>query len=622
MANAKRTTSAAAAIRGTGASSSPHSVSKSALHYPALAVISISALATRTWGISHPQSYTGPEFSNANNACNYLSNSYFFDTHPPFAKLLLAATAYLTNPSACPPIRATDAVPLSLRFVPAILGALSPLLLFLTLREMRVPTLAAILGASLVVFENALIQQSRLINEDPVLFFCSVLAVYSWVQFRRRRYSSFTVGWWFWLHLTGIALGLAAGTRVTGLATVLFILLAAAVDLFELLNPDRTASLLTYTRHVIARASVLVAIPIAIYLSIFYIHLSYLTHTGTGDANHSIVFQSELIGNEYQLTAPAVAYDSVITLQNRDFEARLFSTSEKYPVNYINNRVGSGGNQVSGDTAPIPNSNHSWKIEQSGKAYGGKGELLDIEKKPGFIKDGDVVRLRHVETDSYLVTHDVASPLTEDHMEMTTLPPNEAEDRFWETLWKVVVIEEGGVKMGRRIRAKKSFFKLVNTQHKVSLHFLNGLLPEWGSGRYEVNGDKDLGERYGVWKVAEVVSAPDLKEEPETDVDRPPKLTFLQKYVELQTKMIRLHNSSASLSNSLTIPGFLVPDLANPDDPDGELFGAPFVIVANPVVWALTAVPVAILLGSLGADAVLERRLKSSLLRPDVRRTL
>lgn len=52
-----------------------------------------------------------------------------------------------------------------------------------------------------------------------------------------------------------------------------------------------------------ARSVGLIAVPLVLYLSFFYVHFAVLTHSGTGDTFMSPAFQETLIGNELLLNS-------------------------------------------------------------------------------------------------------------------------------------------------------------------------------------------------------------------------------------------------------------------------------------------------------------------------------
>lgn len=71
-------------------------------------------------------------------------------------------------------------------------------------------------------------------------------------------------------------------------------------------------------KQLIARALTLILWPICLYMIFFYIHLTVLNHTGSGDGFYSSAFQSRLIGNSlHNASMPReVAYGAIVTLKN------------------------------------------------------------------------------------------------------------------------------------------------------------------------------------------------------------------------------------------------------------------------------------------------------------------
>jgi dolichyl-phosphate-mannose-protein mannosyltransferase len=106
----------------------------------------------------------------------------------------------------------------------------------------------------------------------------------------------------------------AWGSKVNGVLTVVTIGIAVLVDLWDLLDIRKNLSMVSafslardlnlmpfqelFWRHFAARAVGLIAIPLVVYLSFFWIHFTILSHSGTGDSFMSPQFQESLAGNE------------------------------------------------------------------------------------------------------------------------------------------------------------------------------------------------------------------------------------------------------------------------------------------------------------------------------------
>jgi len=188
-----------------------------------LAVLLLLSAAVRLVGVSHPRSVVFDEVHFGGFATAYCcSREYFFDTHPPHAKLIIAGAARLLGYRGGP---AFDRIgepfgeisPLPLRLAPALAGTLLPLIIFGVLRQLGAGRAAAFFGGLLLVFDNALTIHARIIGLDSILLAATFgalglyLAAEKAATARRRALLSF---------LSGCAAGLAVGTKFTGLAIV------------------------------------------------------------------------------------------------------------------------------------------------------------------------------------------------------------------------------------------------------------------------------------------------------------------------------------------------------------------------------------------------------------------
>ena len=116
-----------------------------------------------------------------------------------------------------------------------------------------------------------------------------------------------------------------------------------------------------FWRHFVARAIGLIAIPLVVYLSFFWIHFTILTHSGTGDSFMSPQFQESLAGNELLMNIvgksttassqchhiliiiPELKYYDTVTLRHKDTKVLLHSHPERYPLRYDDGRISSQG---------------------------------------------------------------------------------------------------------------------------------------------------------------------------------------------------------------------------------------------------------------------------------------
>lgn len=221
----------------------------------------------------------------------YFTNEYYFDIHPPLGKLVLAAWGWLwgfkpgfsfANIGDVYP----DHLYLALRFLPALAGALLPLVIYGLARQLKMSRVASVFAGMLVALDNALLVQSRLILLDSFLLLFGFGGLWCYLKSQATNYKMQT----FWLASAGILAGMAISIKWTG-ATFW-----GLIVILELLR-------LWADRHTMARRRLglliacLIVLPALVYVGTFAVHFALLTKSGTGDAFMTAEFQRDLQGN-------------------------------------------------------------------------------------------------------------------------------------------------------------------------------------------------------------------------------------------------------------------------------------------------------------------------------------
>lgn len=287
-----------------------------------LVVLIIVAAETRLAAITHPHAIVFDEVYFREDALRYLNGTYFFDLHPPLGKLLLAGWAKLFGISAAP--QSTDPA-VALRVLPALAGTALIAVFYLFLRELTASRKVATFGAALLLLDNAILVESRLILIDSMLFLFGLGALTLYLASRRH------AGRAHWILLIGSAVlaGMAASTKLTGLAALGVIgLVWLAQTLRERVNWKRA----------LAQAACLLVAPALVYVSVFAVHFSLLTHTGPGDAFMSQQFQSTLVGNPHYDPAARMSFtDKFVELNKamRDYELSLDNSKHPYSSTWL-----------------------------------------------------------------------------------------------------------------------------------------------------------------------------------------------------------------------------------------------------------------------------------------------
>jgi dolichyl-phosphate-mannose-protein mannosyltransferase len=150
------------------------------------------------------------------------------------------------------------------------------------------------------------------------------------------------------------------------------------------------------------------------------------------------------------------------------------------------------GQQVTG--YPNEDNNNHWQIIPT--------KSLPDTGRGRLVRNNDVFRLLHVPTQTYLLTHDVASPLMPTNQEFTTLEKTD-QTRYNDTLFQLHLLngEDGDV-----FKSKSGYFKLYHVPTKAALWSHPEILPEWAFGQQEVNGDRKALDMPSTWWVQQVIA--------------------------------------------------------------------------------------------------------------------
>ena len=110
---------------------------------------------------------------------------------------------------------------------------------------------------------------------DPILLFFISGSTYTLFKFLSYSDRPFSATWWTWLALNGCMLGGAISVKFVGLFVILLVGINTAWQLWEILG-DMSRPISYTLKHFAARAACLIALPIALYVIFFYVHLSVL----------------------------------------------------------------------------------------------------------------------------------------------------------------------------------------------------------------------------------------------------------------------------------------------------------------------------------------------------------
>ncbi|KAL7424410.1 Dolichyl-phosphate-mannose--protein mannosyltransferase 4 [Cryptotrichosporon argae] len=564
------------------------------------------ALVARFYRIAHPAQVVFDEVHFGAFAGQYLRREYYFDVHPPLAKMLNALSGWLVGfdggfgfENIGDGYEAHGVPYVGMRSFCAILGSLTIPVVYAIMRESGYPIGIAAFSAGLILFDNGHITQTRLILLDAALVLFMALSLLTYIKFHQQRYREFSKTWWLWLLATGASLAATLGCKMVGLFTFAAVGAAVLWDLWGILDVRKGNSMAYFYKHFFYRALGLVVWPFMLYLSFFWVHFKILKFSGPGDSFMSPAFQETLHGNELLLNAQEVRYFDTITIRHKDSKVFLHSHTDRYPLRYDDGRISSQGQQVTG--YPHDDVNNHWQVVPTKEIPDtGRGRV---------VRHNDVIQLLHVSTATLLRTHDVASPLTPTNTEFTTVDPTEREQRN-DTLFQVQLSD---AHEGEPLRSLSGQFKLMHMPtHVYMWTHAQPPLPDWAHRQQEINGNKNAQDRTTLWYADAIISdgtGTDFRNRTTQVEPKPVKArSFFKKFYELQILMLQ-HNAGLTASH---------PYASSPVEWPFCLSGISFwtnnetnqqiYMIGNLLDWWICAVALSIYVGIVGADMLARRR--------------
>ncbi|KAG0340686.1 hypothetical protein BG004_006307 [Podila humilis] len=487
--------------------------------------ITVLALIVRLWAIGYPTSVVFDEVHFGGFASKYIKGGFFMDVHPPLAKMLIALTGWLfgLDPSFTFKEIGTDYLATNVPYVPmrlmcGLMGVAVIPIAYYTVRNSGHSYHASVLAALLVLFENSITTQSRLILLDSPLILFTAFTALAWTNFHNQWYNPFSDDWFIWLCLSGVGLGLSGSCKWVGLFIIATIGCSTIKQLWDLWG-DLRVSPRVWMKHFMARAVFLIALPIAIYMVIFEIHFLLLAKGGDGDGFMSAPFQMTL-GHSLQESPLSVAYGARVTLRHQGTKGGyLHSHASLY-------ETGSKQQQIT--LYPHKDSNNDWIIQ---KRDGTTPEELE------YISNGDYVRLTHVSTFKNLHSHDHKAPVTEDenHFEVSGYGykgfGGDSNDE-----WRLEIVESDASdpEGATSLHTLRSKFKLVHTNMNCDLFSHAVKLPKWGFEQQEVTCMRSAVVAKTTWMIESNSHESYPEDAPKVNYK---KLGFFGKFIELNKVM-------------------------------------------------------------------------------------
>ncbi|KAI9005887.1 Dolichyl-phosphate-mannose-protein mannosyltransferase-domain-containing protein [Gaertneriomyces semiglobifer] len=566
-----------------------------------LIILTLLSAAVRLFRISSPSEVVFDEVHFGGFASKYINGKFFMDVHPPLGKLLISASAVLAGFDGSFDFKEIGMdylkakVPyVAMRMLPGVMGVLVAPLAYVTMRNLRASHASAALTALLLIFDNALALQSRLILLDSILVFFTALTAVLWTDFMTLQDHPFSFPWWFSLLMTGVAMALAASVKWVGLFAVALIGLSTIFNLWNLLG-DRRISMTTFAAHFFARAACLIIAPILVYMIIFQLHFVVLTQSGTGNGFMSPEFQSTLAGSETADTFAHIGYGANIMLRHEASQGGyLHSHKHHYPT---------GSKQQQITLYPFTDENSLFKVLPALTVNNGSTSEPNITEWRR-IKNGDIIRLEHVPTNKRLHSHDQPPPVSdkEHYYEVSGYGasghPGDSNDH-----WRVEIMEGSGDK--EHLNAIDSKFRLIHVNLRCALFSRDVKLPEWAFGQQEVICAKNAKKPKSLWRATSNENPLQPADSVKINYQNP---GFLAKFFESHKVMWKINQGLTSShpfeSRPVSWP-FSGRGISfwSSKSGQGQLY-----LVGNPLVWFPAIASVGMYLSIVGAAAVLKKR--------------
>lgn len=233
-----------------------------------------------------------------------------------------------------------------------------------------------------------------------------------------------------------------------------------------------------------------------------------------------------------------------------------------------------------------------------------------------LVKNGDYIRLMHVQTRKYLLTSNVASPLTLTNQEVTAVEWNGTADEpnANKTIWKIVPVGSliGPNHTVNEFVSKISIFRLLHNETNCVLLNYQQNLPQWAYGQREINAAKSEVPATS-WSVDDVTPADgwseeDIKAVREKNYFADIKPSFWSKFIEVVQVSLTVNSKLIDPNSKLFEPidwPLMTKGMHFWFDKEGK---ARIYLLGNPFAWYICLLSLPIFVAILVLDLFLNLR--------------
>lgn len=363
---------------------------------------------------------------------------------------------------------------------------------------LRVYILHEITDIYIYFTDNALLTQSRFILMESLLITFSLLGLLFLLKchLHATTTASISAFWILYALLSAVCFTGAIVVKFVGIYSAGLGAMIMIRHLCTRLVPDRRLTVWHLLRHIAVRVIIFIVLPAALYVAVFYAHLSVLHRAGPHDSIMTSAFQASLDGGLASIThgqPVKVVHGSQITLRHTlGRTCWLHSHAAVYPVRYADGRGSSHQQQVT--CYSFKDVNNWWIVKRPDSVD------LVVGAEPRPVRHGDQVQLVHGITSRALNTHDVAAAMTPQCQEVSCYIDYNVSMSA-QILWRVEVVNRR--EEGDEWHAIRSQVRLVHVGTEVALRFSGRQLPEWAYNQHEVVADRVLEQVDTIWNVEE-----------------------------------------------------------------------------------------------------------------------
>ncbi|GAA5803485.1 hypothetical protein HPULCUR_008967 [Helicostylum pulchrum] len=389
-----------------------------------IALLTSISLYLRVMKLGFPSYVTELELETTRQVNWYMAGKFFIGNSPPLFGIICSGISRIVGYYGTEELNYAgqsfvDFPLVALRRASALLGTSLVPIIYITVRSLGHSRSAATLAASLLIFENGLVTQSRYATPEVYTLFFGALATCCWTLMHKRYQESHMIKSSIYQIVTGVSLGCALSCKWTGGLSLPIIWSSIALETWNKCC-DKRNKLKSIANRLFTYFLAVGVLPVMIYYYIFRFHLSLIPLAGDHDLSLSSHLRYSLTGNELEPSQPNIAYGSQIVIKHDGTTGGYLHSHKKHFTG--------GSKQQEVNLYPHVDINNIWTVYKT-------NELWNASQPIQFVKNNEMIRLEHFASSRKLHSHDHRPQLNskKEHSEVTAYGDKFIEDShdFW-----------------------------------------------------------------------------------------------------------------------------------------------------------------------------------------------